>query len=823
MSSNILKGLVILLGLIFFQPSVSSAQDSLRTIEAVRVDHKPKIDGSLDDEVWKRAKVFDGYFYQLSPDNGADGSYQTKVMVLYNSSALYIGAFMSDPDPASLPRELSVRDDLDKNVDAFGVIIDPYLKGQNAYTYSVSAAGVQEDALVTPNDFDDNWDAVWNSAVSVTDDGWIAEIEIPYSAIRFPKKEDPVWGLNFYRMSKRLNEESTWNYVDQAQQGFINQSGELHGLHGIKPALRLSLTPFLTTVTTHDGTSGTWNSNVAGGMDLKYGINESFTLDVSLVPDFSQTQSDNVVLNLTPFEVRFDENRPFFTEGLELFNKGRIFYSRRVGQSFGSVDESTLLPNEVVESTPTIAPMINATKISGRTKHGLGIGFFNAMTNNSYAHIRNTSDGSERKVLVDPFTNFNVIVFDQNLKNNSNVGIINTNVMRRGEAPDANVTLADFRIRDKSNTWSVSGNAGYSQVFSVNEGVHNTTTGFKTRLFLGKVSGKIQFNVGTNIESDTWQINDLGFQRVPNEVSLRSNISYNVFKPFKIFNRLRINLWNEYNRLYNPNVFANAQIGINANTQFKNFHSTGFGFRINPTDNYDYFEPRVEGRFFRSGLNFNYFVFYGTDSRKPLLINAYAGQWFRPSDHARTVFGGLNPTFRVNNNLNVELDFTMRALTDGKGYVTLQYDSQDQVNSIIFGLRDQRTYENLLAVNYTFNNRMALSMRIRHYWSWVKYGKFYNLQLNGSLVESSYNGYNQDGTPIHNTSFNAFNIDMVYSWQIAPGSFVTAVWKNSISGSSNVIQSNFFENFNNAIREPAVNSFSIKLIYYIDSSYFRKK
>ena len=321
------RELVILVIPIIFITFKLSAQDSLRTISASRISTKIKIDGVLDDKAWQEATPFEGNFYQLAPDNGADAKYKSKIYVIYDNRAMYVGALLYDPDPKTIPQELGERDNDNLNVDLFGIIVDPLNQGQNGFYYTVTAAGVQGDGVISTRDEDSDWNAVWKSEVKITNEGWVVEMEIPYSAVRFPKVEEPVWGLNFYRVSKRLNEEAMWNFVDAEVEGFLNQSGEMHGLKDITPPLRLSFLPYFSVGGQYDSETQGFSRSIAGGMDMKLGISESFTLDMSLVPDFSQVQSDNVVLNLSPFEVRYDENRPFFTEGVELFSKGRIFYS----------------------------------------------------------------------------------------------------------------------------------------------------------------------------------------------------------------------------------------------------------------------------------------------------------------------------------------------------------------------------------------------------------------------------------------------------------------------------------------------------------------
>ena len=817
------EALVFLISILLFQIQHSYAQDSLRIIGATRIADKIKVDGKLDEPLWLESTPFEGSFYQMSPDNGAESTYNSKIYVVYDNRAIYVGALLYDPDPQSIPQELGERDDGDDlNVDIFAFIIDPINQGQNGFLYSVTAAGVQGDAIITSRDIDDDWNSVWHSDIAITEEGWVVEMEIPYSAIRFPNAVEPVWGVNFYRSSKRLNEESTWNFVDQEEQGILNQSGAIYGLKDIKPPLRLSFLPYLALGIEYDAATKSSSRSYAGGMDMKLGISESFTLDMSLVPDFSQVQSDNVILNLSPFEVRYDENRPFFTEGVELFNKGRIFYSRRIGQVRGYNFDDNLLEGEEIVESPLTNQLINATKISGRTGGGTGIGIFNAITANSYATIED-SVGNRREVIVDPLTNFNVFVVDQTLKNNSYVGLINTNVVRVGDYRDANVTVADFRFRDKTNTFSLSGSGGLSQIFTKEEGVAVNNQGFKTRLFLSKVSGKLQYSVGASVESDKWDINDLGFMRQNNQIEYSTRISYNIYKPFSIFNNMSARLRFNYIQLYSPQMYVEAEYNGNFNTQFRNFYNLGIGFNIRPYDNYDYYEPREPGYFFKTPGNYNFFVFVGTDRRKKLNVGMHGGLWHRPEDNARSYFGGFGPSYRVSNRMNIDYDLNLRIARDTKGYVTTLYDSLDNLSEIIFGHRNQNTFTNTIGLKYTFTNKMGLSFRMRHYWSWVEYEKFYDLGEDGELTDSNYTGLDETGLPIHNTTFNAFNIDMVYSWQVAPGSFFTAVWKNQIYADSDVPQKEFFDNLSKTFDQNGTNSLTLKLVYFIDIAYFRKK
>src|SRR4030042_1760614 len=216
---------------------------------------------------------------------------------------------------------------------------------------------------------DSNWNAVWESKTRITEKGWVVEMKIPYSALRFPDKEVHTWGLNMFRNIRRYNSNNSWSLVDRNVSGFIHQEGELTGIKNIKPPVRLSLSPYLATYMETRSDKTKPDFTYKGGLYLKYGLSESFTLDMMLIPDFGQIQSDDKELNLSPYELYYDEKRQFFTEGTELFQRADIFYSRRIGGAprFSGDAEFSMSAKEVVDYNPVETQLLNATKRSGGT------------------------------------------------------------------------------------------------------------------------------------------------------------------------------------------------------------------------------------------------------------------------------------------------------------------------------------------------------------------------------------------------------------------------------------------------------------------------
>lgn len=799
-----------------------------KSMGATMLTEKPKIDGDGNEQVWEALPLaFDGNFTQVSPKNLEPSEYTTEIKIGYTDYAIYVLAHMRDPKPASIAKELGLRDNFGSVADRFGIALDTYNQGQNAFYFAVTSAGVQLDLYITPNNEDISWDAVWNSAVQITKTGWTAEFEIPWSAIRFAKRPEQVWGINFMRVVRSQNEDSFWSPVDASEAGFVNQSGTLTGVNNIDPPLRLQLFPYVSAIAGYDRASGSSSTNFGGGMDLKWGISESFTLDMALIPDFSQVQSDNQVLNLSPYEVQFAENRPFFTEGTELFNKRDLFYSRRVGQVFNTFNPQ-IPGTATVVSSPTNAKLINATKISGRTHKGLGVGFFNALTNAAYIEIEDTVRvGGEpyhlerRSLQVDPVTNFNIAVVDQNLPHNSSVSLINTNVTRWDGGRDANVTAADFRLRNKKNMYEIGGFGALSYVWSnahLETGHRSRTEGYSYNLTAGKVSGKFQFRLTRNVESDQYNVNDMGIIRAPNEVNHYLWLGYQVFKPFWIINQAGLNLNFNYERLYKPATFTSARANINSWMQFKNFWQFAFGISGRPMDSYDYFEPRVNGYYFTRLPDNHGWVYLGTDRSKRFSVQSEVWRFKRKAWDAEDWGIWFSPRYRITDNVSVNTDFNYSRNGNERGFVNIIQGNSDQPQIIVFGNRDVQTVEPAARLNITFNNKMGLNIRARYYWSRVRYtGEFFDLQKDGSTPAFSYNGDKDlDGVMDNDVNFNSFNIDLFYSWQIAPGSFLTFAWKDAAYDWRQDYSPRFSENLNGFMDKRHTHTFSLKLTYYLD-------
>ncbi|MEL6537998.1 MAG: DUF5916 domain-containing protein [Bacteroidota bacterium] len=816
--------------------SPSLADTAKREALATRIEESPKIDGVLDDAVWQSsARIFNGAFTQIEPNNLELSEVATEVWFVYNDFGVYVAAHLHDPDAENIPSELGIRDDMDRNSDLFTFALDPYQNGQNGFHFLVTSAGVQGDAYMTNQGQNDDfsWDAVWNSAVGRTEEGWVVEIEIPYSAIRFPKQPAQTWNVNFIRRRAGKQEIAAWNPIDNAQNGFIPQFGTLSGIEDITPPPRIFLTPYVTAYANYDGSTETFGSAFTGGLDLKAGLNESFTLDMTLVPDFGQVRADNQVLNLGPFEIRFQENRPFFTEGTELFNQGPVFYSRRVGRTVGGLQEE-LGANEEVTYQPSEAPLLNATKITGRTPNGFGVGFFNAVTNKTFATVQDTVTGDTRQVQVDPLANYNVMVGEKTFGHNSRFTLINTNVTRFNYNRDANVTRGNLSyFLDEDNTYRVNATGTWSHI----DFGESATDGYAYNVGFNKVAGTFQFGVSRNVESADLMVNDFGFLNAPNEITHSARMSLNKFKPWLVFNRFNWNMGTNFSQMWDDKGWTNRGVWTNLGGQLKNFWYVEAWGSVRGFQDRDYFGTFTAGRWLNKAPDYDFGAFVGTDDRKMVALRTYNYTWHRPDWDARDFGGGGNIRVRVNNkfNINYGLDYNIQG--NQRGYTTRWTDGNGE-EQIIFGIRDWRSLENSLRASYTFNNKMGLNLELRHYWARVQNKEMRQLDLNGDMVATEYNPMvyeyadNEGGTykleyldpegslireyNSHDLNFNAMNIYLTYNWQIAPGSFVNVVYQDVLTNVSDEAYMTFIPNFRNAATAPRNQSLSVRLIYFLD-------
>ena len=754
------------LTLILCLPLLSFAQKKEYPIK--RTSTAPLIDGNSNEATWTTVNEANT-FTEFYPNQGTtiNQKYNTSWKATYDDKAIYFLVTMKDNQADSIMSQLCKRDEiLGSNNDYIEIRINPYQDGQTDFSFSINPLGVQQDIKYTNQSSDKNWDMIWEGAANITSTGWQAEFKIPYSALRFPKAELQNWSVNVFRHIRRYRADYAWNPIDITLENKSLQAGAITGFKNIEPPIRLSMLPFLASSALTEGNTNSFTIN--GGLDLKYGLNESFTLDMTLVPDFGNVGFDNQVLNLSPFEVQYNEKRDFFIEGTELFDKSGLFYSRRISDD-----------------------LINATKLTGKTKGNLGIGILNAIT------AENDKN---------PLSNYNILVLDQSIKGNSFVTLTNT-IVNRGDGIYSSVTGLNIDLKNKKNTFNLDGGFNYSQIKSTEK-----TNGFSSFIRLAKNAGKFKFNFSNIIESDTYDPNDMGFLYNNNEFTNNANIYYQITKESNRLVNFNCSAELSYEQLYSPRLFSSFDIKLRQVSTFKNYLTWGLSTKIVPVEKKDYFEARttIDDVFIRSE-SIKARTFFSSDYRKKLAIDFSFGGEIAPKYDTKTLFYRFSPRIRVSNQFFVYYVFSTSKTTNDVGFIDRGSDG-----NTIFSKRKKEFFTNVISGQYVLNTKMSFDLKFRHHWEQVENTTFHELDENGYLAISSFD-QNKD------INYNAWNIDLNFNYWFAPGSEISVVLKNAIYSEGSLLPTYYRNNLESLLDNPQENSISLRLRYYLDYVNFKKK
>ena len=327
----------LLCGLAFGAPA--GAQD--REARAVRIEAPPRIDGVLDEPFWEQIPPVTG-FRQRDPVDGAPASERTEVRIAFDENALYFGFTFFDSEPDRIRRAILDRGGRIDKDDRVIIGLDTYFDRRNGYIFEIGALGTQDDALFSDESLDRpdwNWDGVFTTETTVNEDGWVLEMEIPFTTIRFADVEEPVMGIAFSRAIRRKNEIVVWPHIGQDYKAGVAQASQyarLTGLKDIRRGHRLEVKPYANLGTQRLGGQAGFEGESNAGLDLKYGLTSNLTLDLTWNTDFAQVETDNVQINLSRFDLFFPEKREFFLERAGLFEFGttqetEVFFSRRIG------------------------------------------------------------------------------------------------------------------------------------------------------------------------------------------------------------------------------------------------------------------------------------------------------------------------------------------------------------------------------------------------------------------------------------------------------------------------------------------------------------
>lgn len=789
--------------------TMSFGQNKIKQYNVIRTSDVPKIDGKPFEKIWELAEVGNN-FIMLQPENGTAENEQQKTLIkiLYDDNAIYVAAYLYDNEPNKIAAQFSQRDEINVQADIFSFWINTYNNQIDQTKFYITAAGAIADSKSTNGGDDFSYNVIFDARSSRDEKGWYVEMEIPYQALRFATSSIHDWSFNAYRKINRLNQSFTYSFIDIKQGNEAQYDAVLQGIQNINPPLRLSLFPYLSTQSVQF--KNTNETQFIAGLDVKYGLSDAFTLDATLIPDFGQVAFDNVELNLSPFEQVFEERRPFFTEGIDLFFKGNLFFSRRIGQQplgFNSINNEVNL-NEIVTSNPTQTQLINAVKITGRSKSKIGIGFLNAITKEMTATIADTLNLTDRKIITEPLTNYNMLVVDKQYGANSSFYFSNANTLRSGSFTDANVTAFGIDHYDKENIYKYGANVKMSNRF-LND---STSYGFAYAALWQKVEGKWRYGISHNYIEKSYNPNDLGLQFESNINTTYISGSYNQFTPKGKFNNYTINYNLYHSRTNQPDTHNFTQVSLNPNFQTKNLWQGG-GFITAFTREYDFFESRISLVPVLYQPKIVYGSYITTDTRKRV-----------------SLFANINAENRINNPEN-RIDFTLSPSIrfSDKFFIRYRWFWQNRDNRLSFvalngeqtilSSRDTRTIENSIETVYNIDNTKAINLRLRNFWSNAIFSD--NLEIlksDGSTI-----AFSEPNSFEPNADFNVWNFDCSFEWQFAPASSLIVFYRNTISNFQNNPNQSYFNSLDALFQNSLVHTLSLRLTYFFDVNRLKKR
>ena len=568
--------------LLLLIPLWLSGQDYEKKIyTTIRTSNPPAIDGVLEDEAWSQGE-WGGDFWQNEPAEGSPVKQKTEFKILYDDDNIYVVIKAYDSAPDSIVTRMTRRDDIDG--DEVGIGFDSYFDQRTAFGFSVSAAGVKGDIVITDdgNNEDETFDPIWYVKTALYSWGWAAEMRIPLVQLRFSASENQVWGLEIVRNIYRYDESDFWQPIARNASGLVHNFGLLHGLKDIKPRTQFDITPYgVAKLETYEGEEGNpWvdgtDFKVNAGLDAKIGVTNNMIMSLTVNPDFGQVEADPSEVNLTAFESYFREKRPFFVESQNITSYGlglgegssgndNLFYSRRIGRS-PRLPYST--EGDEYAYTPSFTPIIGAAKLTGKSANGWSVGALEAVTARVSSKVYDEASDETTYVTAEPFANYAVGRLQKDINDgNTIIGGMLTNTIRS----------LDEDTEDNFHRNATSGGIDFTQYFgdknyilqlrtafsniqgsedaiarTQRSAIHNferpdadyveydptrtSLSGFGGNLMTGKIGGNFNVIYLSAWKSPGLELNDIGYMRVADQYIGVLVFNYSIYKPFSIFN-----------------------------------------------------------------------------------------------------------------------------------------------------------------------------------------------------------------------------------------------------------------------------------------------
>ncbi len=782
---NILTTLCILCLLI---PSAFGQTTEKKRYKATQISEAPVIDGVINEKLWNEGEWTDD-FTQFEPYNGKEPSQHTEFKILFDANNLFIAIKSFDTSPDSIVKRLTRRDHEDG--DMVAIIFDSFHDLRTGFFFGVSVGGVKVDQMMTNDgqNEDQSWDPNWWVGTSINREGWIAEMKIPFSQLRFEKNSGDVWGLEVIRTIFRKDETCIWQHIPQDAPGIIHMMGEMAGVEQVKPRKIFDVTPYgVAQVDRFPADEGNpfatgKNAKLNAGLDAKIGVTNNLTMDLSINPDFGQVEADPSEVNLTAYETFFEEKRPFFIEGSNIINFGlgigdgdvgndNLFYSRRIGRRPQGSSYDYYGYNDTItgySNSPDRTSILGAAKLTGKTQNGLSVGLMDALTSEEVAEIDTGGDRSYQTI--EPLTNYMAARLQKDYKEgNTIIGGMFTSVNRKmnelsiaGDANDALVNILpmaaysgglDFTQYFGKKTYMINLNTAFSYIEGTELAMVNAQRSSaryfqkpgnsisldSSRTSLSGSGGRLQFMKNGNghwsyggaflWKTPGLELNDMGYLREADQMLQVLWTNYRLWEPKSFYRSMYINA-NQYAGWdFSGNHLFD---GLNANTfiNLKNYWDAGAGTNFN----YNVISNTMlrGGPIMKMPGSLNSWIHLNTDSRKKLEIELELRHTVTFEGSGNII--SLQPEISYKPINTLSLSFSPSYMVS---YDELQYVDQTNYGNqtrYIHGSIDQKVVSMSFRINFNLSPDLTLQ-----YWGqpFVASGRYYDFKYITDPMASDY-------------------------------------------------------------------------------------
>ena len=840
------RGLVfwLLAGLV--APGVAAAQDpsngplivratpTSNIGRAMKVDQAPVLDGRDNDAAWRSATILED-FRQVEPTEAGEPAFPTSVRVVYDERHLYVFVRAHDPHPDSIVGRLSRRD-VNTNSDRIGLVIDAYKDRRTGVTLAVNPVGVRFDAVVfLDNQEDPAWDGVWEAATRVDSAGWTAEFRVPFSQLRFNDQAEHVFGFAVFRDIGRRNQKDAWPPTFRvSRQALMSQIGTLEGFSGIKRSSKLELLPFVTTQNVTEQRPDGWShpQRAAMGLDVKYGIKENLTLDATINPDFGQVEADPAVLNLTAFEVRFEERRPFFQEGVGMFRcqpcQG-IFYPRRIGRT------PQLRSNP---GDPLFTTILGAAKLTGRFAGGFNLGVIEAVTQREVGVTGKT---------VEPQTNYLVARASRDLRGGStSIGLITTAVNRSLDIDtrdflrgSANMAVLEGFHRFADDRFEFGAYGGRSIVTGSEQAIARTQlssvhlhqrpdgearfdstrtslAGGVVAASLAKIGGSIRFNTFVRFASTEVELNDAGLVPLINDRSIRNTVSVRSLRPGSWY-RSSFSLIDTENHWTSGGLPSGSLVRLH--TSYSMLNNWGWALTYvlsNPNTNYCTSCARG-GPALRTDPSQSFQVNVSGDNRRTVVPQLEWAVGAADGGRSWERRGSAGADLRLSTRFSTTLSVAANEHVDNHQWVANYGHFLSDTTHYTFGRLSQTTVSMTARASFTATPLLTFQFYAQPFTSAGSYSDWRQIDApRAADYDDRFRPYRTDVAP-GGFNFKQFNSNAVIRWEYRPGSTLFLVWQQGrVQDALNRGTFELERDYRDLFRAHPVNTLLVKATYFFN-------